>query len=211
MLLISDDDIHWIVSDKHPESQGITSVTIKQAEFSTWSSFTLYGLVSFDNCTFIGFDTYMFIHRSQSEPELSEETMKTYKSHITQHRITFTRCNINMGWWLEISVIDAVREIHIVQCKIETPDLIIAIGEYRQSNTQALARLVVENNTMLHSGIHVWLYGPTTFGFIEFSNMDMNRSGILSYNDAGGLVSFLFENCTFEQVYIYGMLYKSKS
>ena len=98
MLLISDDDIHWIVSDKHHEAQGITSVTIKQAEFTTQDSyFTLYGLVSFDNCTFGLGD--MYIHRSQSEPEPSEETIKTYKFYITQHKITFTRCQISSSWW----------------------------------------------------------------------------------------------------------------
>ena len=201
MLLISDDDIHWIVSDKHPESQGIASVTIKQAEFSTeYSTFTLYGLVSFDNCTF-GFYTDMFIYRSQSEPEPSEETMKTYKSYITQYRITLTRCNANVRQLFFIRVVDAVREIHIVQCKIEGTDLNIAIVHYRQSNTRALARVVVENSTMLHSHILVGLLGPATFGFIEFSNVHMNRSEIRSiYNEAGGLVSFLFENCTFDGI-----------
>ena len=175
MLLISDQWIHWIVSDKHPESQDMASVTIKQAVFHTqYSVFTLYGLVSFDNCTFIGLLFSMYIHRSQYEPKPSEEMIKTFQSYLTQHKITFDRCQFNL--WFHFYVIDAVREIHIVQCKIEKLYSKINIGKETQCNLWVLARLSVENNTMLDTDMYADLLGPTTFAFIAFTKMDMNRS-----------------------------------
>ena len=51
-MIISDHEIHWIVSDKHPALPCIALVNIKHAEFSIAIRLTFYGRGSLENCTF---------------------------------------------------------------------------------------------------------------------------------------------------------------
>ena len=143
--------IHWIVSDKHPASQNIASVNIKHAEFGIMETiFTLYGAVSFDNCTF-KWGTSMSVYRNQYEPESREEIIKSFHSNNnTRIRITCIR---------------------IVQSRLKDElDIHIGSETSTERNTFTLARVVVENSTVQWEGIAIYPHGPTSFGLVHVSN-----------------------------------------
>ena len=59
-MIISDYEIHLIISDKHPASQVIALVTIKHAEFSIAIGLIFYGRGSLENCTFNSLMMYVY-------------------------------------------------------------------------------------------------------------------------------------------------------
>ena len=161
--------------------------------------FTLYGLMSFDNCTFNG-GGYMYVHTSQHEPQ-PPEMIKMFDSFAKQHKITINRCFMGKSLWFRIHIIDVIREIQIVHCVMKGVWIDVHVGSEtsKYQNTMTLISLVIEENMFSYSGIKVYAYGPTSFGLIKFSNT-VAIDTYVYVPPRGGLISTHFENATFTDI-----------
>ena len=207
-LFISEWYIHWIVSDKHSTTQDISSVNIKHAEFVADTFVTLHVVISLDDCPFSSFELY--VYRSQYEPKPTEETIRAFHSNTTTHdRITISR-SLLFKWMSKFSfvifVVDIVREIKIVQCDVNNGYLEINIGNETstQCDSFTLAKVVVENSAISLLGIYIYAHRPTSFGLIQFIDIDFQSSWVYNFQ-SGGSVGFYFDNCAFRDINNWGI------
>ena len=202
MVLFSDDVIHWIVSDKHPTSQGIASVNIKHAQFHAGSmTLTVYGLVSFYNCVFRK-AFYMYLYKHKYEPKPTAETIQSFLFNMTQNRIIINRCQFVAF----IHITEVVREIQIVQCDIGHLQMHIGKASSTQCNTFAFAHVVVDSSTVgSRSGVDIYAHSTTSFGLIQFSNTGFHKTQVQNHVK-GGFIGFHFDNCTFSAIHFAGII-----
>ena len=191
--------------DKHLASQDIASVNIKHAEFTKYTGLTLYGIVSFDNCTFHKWFA-MYAYRNNFEPDPSPKTIQSFYSNKRHHTITISKCQFKFHIFY-IYITEVVREIQIVQCDVKYTRIPIHVGNATstQCNSLTLALVVVENSTLgPESAVSTYVHDPTSFAMFQFSDTDFHYAFVENL-PLGGLVGFYFENCTFNNIDIAGI------
>ena len=60
-----------------------------------------------------------FIHQSQWEPLVSEETLKTFLINSSGHEIQFRRSRLLSD--LQVQIVGAARDLHFIQCSSKGP------------------------------------------------------------------------------------------
>ncbi len=192
---VSDNFMHWILSDEHPPSQGIPLLSIRGAKFRiNHIFFTLYGLVSFENINFEVTFVRLFLNRNQYEPEPFEETLTTIHSqNPTQKGITISQSHLRRIVYNTDSV---VRNILITDCHFQR-----GLSPTFQDSQ---VTLVIDNCRMADSDSLIYAKGDSTVALVKYVDSYFTNSGV--HKQHGGWVSFQFYNCTMEHINMRGLV-----
>ena len=102
-------------------------------------------------------------------------------SNTTLLKIILNQCHIKRQSLISV---DAAREIFTVQSDVGNHlDTFIGKETSKQCDTFHFARVRVENSTASSStgfDLHLSLFGPTSFGLIQFSNSDFHRARVVN-------------------------------
>ena len=174
----------------------IPSITIKDASFyQTSTTFILYGLTTFEAC-FLYRMTF-FIHRSQWEPLVSEETLKTFLINSSGHEIQFRRSRLLSD--LQVQIVGAARDLHFIQCSSKGATNIklrighdLAIGH----DLSSVGSLTIENCIFQEITFSSHAFEPS-FMYIRF--IDSTFYQYVQVKNSHGLVGYYIENCSFDR------------
>ena len=107
-MSISEQAVHWIISDRDSGSPGIPSVLIQGAVFiNKYTIVTSYGLISFKHCWFSGYHSYgyflglsgyMSFFRSQFEAEPGLEMTDMFHNNNEELKSVIDNCEILGNW-----------------------------------------------------------------------------------------------------------------
>ena len=105
------------------------------------TTFILYGLATFEAC-FLYRMTF-FIHRSQKEPLVSEETVKTFLINSSGHEIQFRRSQLLSD--LQVLVVGAARDLHFIHCSSKGPTKVRIGHDLAINDVVSVGSLTIEN------------------------------------------------------------------
>ena len=186
--------IIWTVSGK--SSGQIPSITIKGASFDkTSTTFIIYGLANFEACFL--YKMTFFLHRSQWEPLVSEETVEIFLINSSGHEIQFRRSRLLSD--LQVQIVGTARDLHFIQCSSRGPTNIklrighdLAIGH----DLSSVGSLTIENCIFQEINFSLHTSKPS-FMYTRF--IDSTFYQYVQVKNSPGLVGYYIENCTFDR------------
>ena len=192
----------WIVSDNRSSSpQSLPQIRLYDCSFpsNVYSiDFTLSGLMSLIRCEFrLGLDVIgLVLEKSRYELEITEETLRDFKSKDDQNRIEIIQTKIDV-YSLYIDINNAATCLKMENVDLDLHDLQIHIGkEGHDFQTANFLELEMIDCRIMSGKIMVYLGLPNSFGTFRFDNVVFERISLLSKQQAG-LGNYVFDNCTF--------------
>ena len=157
--------------------------------------FTLYGLLTLDNCTLESDTVVIKMYNSQNEHEPS---VANFNENRTDHKIIINRTIIRKTSPFSVHVIETAREIQITQSNLEDVRFVLYIGNKtaNQISTFSIASFTIEDSTCKNIRLQLEAYTQFTFAVIHFVNTIVHHPHILNFG-TGGHVGFHIINCTF--------------
>ena len=191
--------INWIVSNEEYFFPSRVRTYVRNGWFHRDVVFTLYGLLTLDNCTLESDKIVVYIYgNSQDEPEPS---VADFNENRTDHKIKISRSVIRKISPFSVHVIETAREIQITQSDLEDVWFVLYTGNKTANHISSLsfASFTIEDSTCKDLELQLEAYTQFTIAVVHFINTVVSHPHILNFG-TGGHVGFHIINCTFTDI-----------
>ena len=175
--------------------RGLPNVTVNHGRFHTtnFQYIELYGLINFNHCLFDGNSSlYIFIHRSEYEPVMLEDNLRSFKYHVAERPIKFYKSQFHVRRLTIHPYHEAARELTFIDCEIYTSYFLVHVFH----RSMILFSLQFHRTVLSVPYIVIEAHTETVYIFINMSSLTLSNVALYSAGHFKAYLGLHLENIT---------------